>query len=99
MSDDVCCTGCLTSHLHLLLQETVEWLSRPENYDPDLAPPGLEGFDPVPFALSALPITASVMATQLAHELGHRVSAARKKVRCYAGGQGLPCIHNNKQYT
>lgn len=71
----------LLANISKLPKETVEWLSRPENYDPDLAPPGLEGFDPVPFALSALPITASVMATQLAHELGHRVSAARKKIK------------------
>ena len=66
----------------MLLQETVDWLARPENYDPDLAPPGLEGFDPVPFLLSALPISTSVMVTQFAHELGHRVVAFRKKVCC-----------------
>ena len=65
-----------------LLQETIEWLARPENYDPDRTPPGLEGFDPVPFLLSSLPITASVMATQFVHELGHRVVAFRKKARC-----------------
>ncbi len=65
-----------------LLQETIEWLARPENYDPDRTPPGLEGFDPVPFLLSSLPITASVMATQFVHELGHRVVAFRKKVFC-----------------
>lgn len=68
-----CCAG---------LQETIEWLARPENYDPDRTPPGLEDFDPVPFLLSSLPITASVMATQFAHELGHRVIAFRKKVCC-----------------
>lgn len=62
-----------------MLQETVEWLARPENYDPDRAPPGLEGFDPVPFLLSSLPITTSVMATQFAHELGHRVVAFQRK--------------------
>ncbi len=65
-----------------LLQETIEWLARPENYDPDRTPPGLEGFNPVPFLLSSLPITASVMATQFVHELGHRVVAFRKKVCC-----------------
>ena len=63
------------------LQETIEWLARPENYDPDRTPPGLEGFDPVPFLLSSLPITASVMATQVAHELGHRVVAFQRKAR------------------
>lgn len=64
-----------------MLQETVEWLARPENYDPDRAPPGLDGFDPVPFLLSSLPITSSVMATQFAHELGHRVVAFQRKAR------------------
>lgn len=64
-----------------MLQETVEWLARPENYDPDRTPPGLEGFDPLPFLLSSLPITASVMSTQLAHELGHRVVAFQRKAR------------------
>ena len=63
------------------VQETVEWLARPENYDPDRTPPGLEDFDPVPFLVSSLPITVSVMATQLAHELGHRVVAFQKKAR------------------
>ena len=67
--------------IHLCVQETIEWLARPENYDPDGSPPGLEGFDPVPFLLSSLPITASVMLTQLSHELGHRVAAFQKKVR------------------
>ena len=73
-----------------LLQETIEWLARPENYDPDRTPPGLEGFDPVPFLLSSLPITASVMATQFVHELGHRVVAFRKKV-CYAKLLSFQC--------
>ena len=64
-----------------MLQETVEWLARAENFDPDRSPPGLQNFDPLPFVLSSLPITASVMATQVAHELGHRVAAFQKKVR------------------
>lgn len=77
----------LTSHDvdNMLLQETIEWLARPENYDPDRTPPGLEGFDALPFLLSSLPITASVMSTQLAHELGHRVVAFQRKVR-------FPCL-------
>ncbi|DBA95954.1 TPA: hypothetical protein ACH3X1_001475 [Trebouxia sp. C0004] len=69
----------LLANVSKLPKETIEWLARPENYDPDRTPPGLEGFDPVPFLLSSLPITASVMATQFAHELGHRVVAFRKK--------------------
>ncbi|KAL3140257.1 hypothetical protein ABBQ38_004528 [Trebouxia sp. C0009 RCD-2024] len=71
----------LLANVSKLPKETVEWLARPENYDPDRAPPGLDGFDPVPFLLSSLPITSSVMATQFAHELGHRVVAFQRKIK------------------
>lgn len=71
----------LLANVSKLPKETIEWLARPENYDPDRTPPGLEGFDPVPFLLSSLPITASVMATQFVHELGHRLVAFRKKIK------------------
>ncbi|KAL0023735.1 hypothetical protein WJX79_009611 [Trebouxia sp. C0005] len=71
----------LLANVSKLPKETIEWLARPENYDPDRTPPGLEGFDPVPFLLSSLPITASVMATQFVHELGHRMVAFRKKIK------------------
>lgn len=71
----------LLANVSKLPKETIEWLSRPENYDPDRTPPGLDGFDPAPFLLSSLPITAAVMATQLAHELGRRVAAFRKKIK------------------
>lgn len=80
VQNSVCLRQQHANCLHAM-QETIEWLARPENYDPDRTPPGLEGFDPVPFLLSSLPITASVMATQVAHELGHRVVAFQRKVR------------------
>ena len=42
----------------------------------------------MPYLLSALPIAGAVMATQAAHELAHRVVAARKKVCALSLAQG-----------
>jgi len=59
----------------------VEWLSNPNNQiDPNVAPPGLEGWDPVPYLAASLPISVSVFATQLAHEVSHRLVATLRKV-------------------
>ena len=62
------------------LQETLAWLANPSNANPDALPPGLEGFDPVPYLSAAVPITLATFGTQLVHELGHRVAAYVRKV-------------------
>ena len=61
-------------------QETLAWLANPANTDPDALPPGLEGFDPVPYLSAAVPITLATFGTQMVHELGHRVLASLRKV-------------------
>ena len=65
------------------MQETLAWLANPSNANPDALPPGLEGFDPVPYLSAAVPITVATFGTQMAHELGHRVLAYLRKVRRY----------------
>ena len=75
--------------LYSSVQETIEWLSHPENYDPDITPPGLENFDPIPILMSALPITTSVAIVQFSHEIAHRLVAWQKKVR-YLGPSSCP---------
>ena len=62
------------------MQETLAWLANPSNANPDALPPGLEGFDPVPYLSAALPITVATFGTQLVHELGHRAAAYVRKV-------------------
>ena len=65
------------------MQETLKWLSNPASQiDPNVPPPGLENWDPIPYLAASLPISISVFATQLAHEVGHRVMAALRRVRC-----------------
>jgi hypothetical protein len=72
----------LSSNISLLPKETVEWLSNPNNQiDPNVAPPGLEGWDPVPYLAASLPISVSVFLTQVAHEAAHRVAAGLRKVK------------------
>ena len=61
-------------------QETLAWLANPANTDPDALPPGLEGFDPVPYLSAAVPITLATFGTQMVHELGHRILASLRKV-------------------
>ncbi len=63
-------------------QETLAWLANPANTDPDALPPGLEGFDPVPYLSAAVPITLATFGIQMVHELGHRVLASLRKVMC-----------------
>ena len=62
-------------------QEILEWLSQPDALQADSLPKFVEEFDAVPYLLSALPIAGAVMGTQAAHELAHRIVAARKGVR------------------
>ena len=58
----------------------MDLLSQPDGLKGDL-PLDVENYDALPFFLSALPISASVVGIQVAHEVGHRVAAFRKKVR------------------
>lgn len=71
----------LVANVAKLPVETLEYLARPENYDPDLLPPGLENFDPTPYLLSSLPVAGGVLSIQFLHELGHRVAAYFAKVK------------------
>ena len=75
-----------------MLQETLKWLSNPASQiDPNVPPPGLENWDPIPYLAASLPITVSVFATQLAHEIGHRVMAALRRVRCLCSCNASRC--------
>lgn len=59
------------------------WLADPANLDvPEgFLPPGLENYDPVPFLQSLGDVCLVTLLPQLAHELGHSVAAAVKKLR------------------
>ncbi|KAK9809927.1 hypothetical protein WJX72_001870 [[Myrmecia] bisecta] len=71
----------LTANVSKLPKETIEWLAKPSELGADQLPPGLVGWDPLPYFLSALPITASVLLLQLVHDVMHRVTAAQKKIK------------------
>ena len=66
-------------------QEIVEWLAKPENLQADSLPPFIESFDAAPYLSSALPLAASVLAINLAHEAVQRAVAATKGVRAKHG--------------
>ena len=62
-------------------QEIVEWLAKPENLqNSDSLPPFIESFDAAPYLSAALPLAASVLAINLAHEAVQRAVAASKGV-------------------
>ena len=63
-----------------VLQEVVDFVQQPDNLK-GVVPIEVEDYDPVPYFLSALPITLAVLGTQSAHEVAHRVVASTKKVR------------------
>lgn len=71
----------LVANIAKLPRETLDYLARPENYDPDLLPPGLETFDPIPYILSSLPIAGGVIFLQFCHDLGHRITASLSKIK------------------
>ncbi|GMH38440.1 hypothetical protein BSKO_06324 [Bryopsis sp. KO-2023] len=71
----------LVANIAKLPKETLDYLARPENYDPDLLPPGLETFDPIPYVLSSLPIAGGVIFLQFMHDLGHRITASFSKIK------------------
>ena len=59
----------------------MEWLAKPENLQADALPPFIESFDAAPYLSSALPLAASVLAINLAHEAVQRAVASLKGVR------------------
>ena len=60
----------------------MEWLAKPENLqNSDSLPPFIESFDAAPYLSAALPLAASVLALNLAHEAVQRAVAASKGVR------------------
>ena len=61
-------------------QETLDWLTNPDNANSSLGPPGITEFNAVPYFAAALPISLVTFGTQLVHELGHRVAASIRKV-------------------
>lgn len=63
------------------LQETLDWLARPENAAADALPPGLADWDPIPYLTAAFPIAVSTYGIQIVHEAGHRFAAWLRKVR------------------
>ena len=65
------------------LQETLLWLNSPAALtdNPNVLPPGLENYDPLPFLQSSLDVAAAALLPQLVHELGHSVVAAIKKIK------------------
>lgn len=54
-------------------------MQQPDNLK-GAVPVEVEDYDPVPYFLSALPITLAVLGTQSVHEVAHRVVASTKKV-------------------
>lgn len=78
-----------------IAQETLAWLSNPDNANANILPPGLENFDPMPFFSSAIPIALTTFGAQLLHELGHRVAASKHKVRLHS----RVCLHSKLHYT
>lgn len=69
----------LASNIGLLPRETLLWLANPDNLANasglELLPPGLENYDPLPFMTSAATVSTLALLPQLAHEIGHAVSA------------------------
>ena len=72
--------GCMRN-IQKPMQEIVEFLNRPDALQSDSLPQDVLDFDAVPYFMSALPITASVMGVQLLHELSHRAVAYARKAR------------------
>lgn len=71
----------LVANIGKLPKETIDWLAQPENFNAEVLPPGLSDFSLLPFLLSSLPITATVMTLQFVHEAGHRAVAYIRKLK------------------
>ena len=78
----------LVAEVSRLPEETMRWLAEgggaagiDPSIDPSAPPPGLENFDTVAYVEAALPVTAGVLLSSLAHEVGHRVVGAMRNVK------------------
>ncbi|KAK9822249.1 hypothetical protein WJX81_006259 [Elliptochloris bilobata] len=71
----------LVANVSKLPKEILEWLSNPDALQADVLPKFVEEYDAVPYLLSALPIAAAVMGTQVVHEIAHRAVAARRNIK------------------
>ncbi|CAL8466800.1 g6336 [Coccomyxa elongata] len=71
----------LAANVSLLPKEILDWLSRPENLQADSLPPFIENFDAVPYIISALPISGSVLGINVLHEVVQRTVAATKQIK------------------
>lgn len=78
----------LVAEVSRLPEETMRWLAEgggaagiDPSIDPNAPPPGLENFDTVAYVEAALPVTAGVLLSSLAHEVGHRVVGAVRNVK------------------
>ena len=78
----------LVAEVSRLPEETMRWLAEggsgagiDTRIDPNVPPPGLENFDTIAYVEAALPITAGVLLSSLAHEVGHRVVGAIRNVK------------------
>lgn len=74
-----------------MLQEIVEFIAQPDSLKGEV-PESVENYDALPFLLSALPISFSVLGVQFAHELGHKLVAESRKVKL-----GAPVFLPNPQ--
>ena len=75
----------------IALQEIVEFIAQPDSLKGEV-PEYVENYDALPFLLSALPISFSVLGIQFAHELGHKLVAETRKVKL-----GAPVFLPNPQ--
>jgi membrane-associated protease RseP (regulator of RpoE activity) len=71
----------LASNITKLPKETLEFFANPDNLNSDQLPPGLENWDPTTYFDTCIPVLAAVLAVQLAHESGHRISGIIKDVK------------------
>ena len=76
----------LVAEVSRLPQATMDWLAAgSQGIDTNLAPgelpPGLDGFDSAAYIAGAVPIAGGIYASAAAHEIGHWIAAATKKIK------------------
>ena len=76
----------LVAEVSRLPQATMDWLAAgSQGIDTSLAPgelpPGLDGFDSAAYIAGAVPIAGGIYASAAAHEIGHWIAAATKKIK------------------
>lgn len=72
-------SSLLSCSLHV--QETVDYLSRPENYEQDGIIPGLDNYDFTKYFLTSSIVFLGLITTQLFHEGGHKVAKSVMEVK------------------